>query len=137
MMTAEKLDRMAYRLLGEPSLFSRFVVGRPLRPYQLEPARAILASVMTRRGERISVALPRQAGRRELSAQLEAYLLNLHAGTGGAIVKAVAGGPERLEASRLRLEWALDNPLNHGRWRRDGAALRLGRARCQLVAAAA
>jgi hypothetical protein len=136
MMSAEKLDRMAYRLLGEPSLFSRFVVGRPLRPYQLEPARAILRSVLERQGEQFSVMLPRQGGQRELSAHLEAYLLNLHAAGGGTIVKAVAADQARLEASRLRLEWALDNPLNHGRWRRDdGGAVRLGKARCQLLTA--
>jgi hypothetical protein len=133
MTSAEKLDRMAYRLLGEPSLFSRFVVGRPLRPYQLEPARAILRSVLERRGDQVSVILPRQGGRSELSAHLEAYLLNLHAAGGGTIVKAVGPDAARLEASRLRLEWALDNPLNHGRWRREvGGVVRLGKARCQL-----
>src|SRR5262245_27766876 len=118
MMSSEKLDRMAYRLLGEPSLFSRFVVGRPLRPYQLEPARAILRSVFARQGDQVSVMLPRQAGRSELSAHLEAYLLNLQASGGGTIVKA--GGPDRsrLEASRLRLGSALATPLTRGRWRR-------------------
>src|SRR5262245_2304354 len=137
MMSSEKLDRMAHRLLGEPSLFSRFVVGRPLRPYQLEPARAVLRSVMERRGDGVSIILPRQAGRSELSAHLEAYLLNLHASGGGTIVKAVGPDPARLEASRLRLEWALDNPLNHGRWRREGdRTVRLGEARCRLVGAA-
>src|SRR5204863_925155 len=65
----EKLERMAYRLLSDPALFSRFVVGRPLRPYQLEPARAILESVLGRRGETISVMMSRQAGKNELSAQ--------------------------------------------------------------------
>src|SRR5438132_10445897 len=98
MMSTEKLDRMAYRLLGEPSLFSRFVVGRPLRPYQLEPARAILRSVLDRQGDQVSVMLPRQGGQRELIAQLDAYLLNLHAAGGGTIVKSVPIDRSRLEA---------------------------------------
>src|SRR5437870_13842789 len=101
MMSAEKLDRMAYRLLGEPSLFSRFVVGRPLRPYQLEPARAILRSVLERRSDQVSVILPRQGGKSELSAQLAAYLLNLHAAGGGTIVKSVPINQSRLDASSL------------------------------------
>src|SRR5688572_31565484 len=109
-MTEEKLERMAYRLLGEPSLFSRFVVGRPLRSYQLEPARAVLRSVFDRRGDQITVMMSRQAGKNELSAQLEAYLLNLHATEGGTIVKAAPTYQPQLAASRLRLEWALDNP---------------------------
>jgi hypothetical protein len=135
MISTEKLDRVAYRLLGEPSLFSRFVVGRPLRPYQLSPARAILRSVLDRRGDQLSVALPRLAGKVELSAQLEAYLLNLRADGGGGIVKVVPGDRPRLEASQLRLEWALDNPLNHGRWRREVGGVRLGWARCRFLPA--
>src|SRR5207248_1969753 len=107
---------MAYRLLSDPALFSRFVVGRPLRPYQLEPARAILESVLGRRGETISVMMSRQAGKNELSAQIEAYLLNLHAHEGGQIVKAAPTYVPQCLTSRLRLEGALENPLNHGRW---------------------
>lgn len=135
-MQSPKLDRMAYRLLSEPSLFSRFVIGRPLRPYQLEAARAVLGSVFDRRGGQVSVMMSRQAGKNELSAQLEAYLMNLHVKAGGTIVKAAPTYQPQLVASRLRLEWALDNPLNHGRWRREqGGILRLGAARCQFLSA--
>jgi hypothetical protein len=131
-----KLENMAYRLLAEPSLFSRFVVGRPLRPYQLEAAKAVLASVFGRRGEQVSVMMSRQAGKNELSAQLEAYLMNLHIKAGGTIVKAAPTYQPQLVASRLRLEWALNNPLNHGRWRREqGGMIRLGEARCQFLSA--
>lgn len=46
-----------------------------LRPYQTEPARAILASVVAHRGLTFTVEMSRQAGKNELSAQLEAALL--------------------------------------------------------------
>ncbi|MHB0869810.1 MAG: hypothetical protein ACYC5J_10195 [Chloroflexota bacterium] len=57
--------------------FSRHVAGRPLRPYQLEPAPAILDSALHRKGLIFTVMMARQAGKNELSAQLELYLLNL------------------------------------------------------------
>lgn len=134
---ADKLARMAYRLLADPALFSRYVVGRPLRPYQLEPARAIVDAVLRADGETISVIMARQAGKNELSAQVEAYLLNLRARAGGAIVKAAPTYVPQLLTSRVRLAGALDNPLSHGRWRRErGGGIALGAARCQFLSAA-
>jgi hypothetical protein len=50
-----------------------------LRPYQLEVWRAVLDSVLNTRGLSFSIEMARQAGKNELSAQLEAYLLTLHA----------------------------------------------------------
>jgi len=46
-----------------------------LRPYQVEAGRAILDSVLHRRGLSFSVEIARQGGKNELSAQLEALLL--------------------------------------------------------------
>lgn len=64
------------------------MVERKLRRYQVEPARAILDSVLTGRGDTFAVMMSRQAGKNELAAQLEAYLLNLYMFRGGQIVKA-------------------------------------------------
>ena len=49
-----------------------------LRPYQIEAGRAILDSVLRRRGLSFSVEIARQGGKNELSVQLEALLLTLH-----------------------------------------------------------
>src|SRR3972149_4638240 len=49
-----------------------------LRPYQVEAGRAILDSVLRRRGLSFSVEVARQGGKNELSAQLEALLLTLN-----------------------------------------------------------
>jgi hypothetical protein len=41
----------------------------PLRPYQIEAARAVLTSVFERRGDSISIEIARQGGKNELSAR--------------------------------------------------------------------
>jgi hypothetical protein len=128
-----RLARMADRLLTNVSLFSRFVVGRALRPYQLEPARAVMESVTARRGDTISVMMSRQAGKSELSAHLEAYLLSLHRAIGGQIVKCAPACQPRPAVSRLRLEWVLENPLTHGLWRAGPDGLRLGEAAIRFL----
>jgi len=55
-----------------------------LRPYQSEPALAILDSITHRAGRTFTVMMARQAGKNELSAQLELLLLLLHANRPGA-----------------------------------------------------
>ncbi len=58
-----------------------------LRPYQIEAGRAILDSVVHGRGLSFSVEIARQGGKNELSAQLEALLLLLYAGSSADGVK--------------------------------------------------
>jgi hypothetical protein len=122
------LERMAARLLSDPSLFSRFVLGRPLRAHQREPARAIVAAVLAGRGDLVSVVMARGAGKSELSAHVEAYLLNLRQRHGGQIVKLLPPDARLLGAGVLRLEWALQNPLNFCRWRSRDGVVGLGAA---------
>jgi hypothetical protein len=111
-------------------------VGRPLRGYQLEPAEAILDSVLHGRGLSFAVVFSRQAGKNELSAQLEAYLLNLFRRKGGYIVKAAPTYKPQLIASQLRLEQTLDNPWNRAHVRpRQGYMLFLDRAACVFLSA--
>ena len=69
--------------LSDVQRFSRLIIRTPLRPYQLEPARAIVDSVLHDRGLTFAVMMSRQAGKNELSGQLEAYLLNLYRLPGG------------------------------------------------------
>jgi len=117
------------RLLTDVSLFSRHVVGKPLRPYQLEPARAILDSVLHRKGLTFTVMMARQAGKNELSAQLEVYLLNLFQRVGGNIVKCAPTFKPQIVNSKLRLEGALNNRWNFGRWKGGyGYMVTLGKA---------
>ncbi|MBI4493120.1 MAG: hypothetical protein HY690_10060 [Chloroflexi bacterium] len=126
---ATRLQRTYRRVLEDIGTFSHAVCGTPLRPYQLEPARAIVDSVLHRRGLTFSVMMSRQAGKNELSAQLEAYLLNLFQRRGGNLIKCAPTFNPQILHSRQRLEARLENPLNQGRWSTAfGRSIRLGRA---------
>ena len=67
--------------------FAGRIVGRPMRRYQLEPARAIASAVIGGDGGSFSVMMSRQAGKNELSAQVECYLLALFQNRGGSLIK--------------------------------------------------
>ncbi|MGB9879166.1 MAG: hypothetical protein ACPLRM_00265, partial [Anaerolineae bacterium] len=73
-MVNSRLVQVIKAFLSDVRLFSKVVIRRELRPYQLAPAKAIVDSVIHRRGLTFAVVMSRQAGKNELSAQLEAYL---------------------------------------------------------------
>jgi hypothetical protein len=80
--------------------------------------------------------MSRQAGKNELSAQLEAYLLNLFQRKGGQIVKASPTFKPQTINSIMRLVDRLDNAWNRGQWRRrEGYIVQLGRARALFFSA--
>ncbi|HEX5417638.1 MAG TPA: hypothetical protein VFZ25_18425, partial [Chloroflexota bacterium] len=74
--------------LARMSVYSRFVLGRPLRPYQVEAADGILGSIREGRGDVLTVMMSRQAGKNELGAHLEAFLLARFQKRSQSIVKA-------------------------------------------------
>ncbi len=122
--------------LADISRFSRMVLKRPLRAYQLAPAQAILRSIFRGHGHQFAVMMSRQAGKNELAAQLEAYLLNLYQWRGGQIVKASPTFKPQTINSMLRLEEHLNNDWNRGLWRRRGGYIfELGNARCLFFSA--
>lgn len=123
-------------LLGDVERFSRHVVGRPLYPYQLEVARAVLRSVLRGAGRTFTVMFARQAGKNELSAQLEAYLLCLYRGRGGQIVKAAPTFEPQAVVSLRRLLGALDHPFGRGARVVGGYRVELGRASAAFLSAA-
>jgi hypothetical protein len=120
------------RALASIENFSQLAIGTPLRPYQLEPAKAIVASVLAQAGHTFTVMMSRQAGKNELSAQVEAFLLTRFRDRGGAIVKAAPTFHPQIRNSVLRLERALDNPLTRGVWTRRQGDIVLGDARAQF-----
>src|SRR3990172_8435464 len=110
--------------------YSRHVTRRELRPYQLEPAQAILDSVYRGQGLTFVVEMSRQAGKNELSAQLEAYLLTLYQRVGGQIVKASPTFKPQTINSLNRLKDRLKTPWHAGRVKhRSGYIVELGQAR--------
>lgn len=123
--------------LSDIGRFSKIVIRRPLRQYQLTPARAIIDSVVHKRGLTFAVVMSRQAGKNELSAQLEAYLMNLFQNVRGAqIVKASPTYKPQTVNSKMRLRDCLDNPWNKDFVHRDeGYIVRLGRCRAFFFSA--
>jgi hypothetical protein len=130
-----KVDALS-NILADVGAFSRHLLGRPLRRYQLAAAQAILDSVLGGRGDLFVVCMARQAGKNELSAHLEAYLLNRRAARGGQVVKASPTFKPQTVNSIMRLEEMLDNPLNRSCYRaRYGYQVELGRARALFFSA--
>ncbi len=116
--------------------FSRFILEKPLRTYQMVPADAIMKSVLNGAGETFAVMMSRQAGKNELSAQLEAYLMNLFHRRGGSIVKGSPTFKPQTLNSLLRLADRLENPMNSGFYRRrEGYMVELGKARAFFFSA--
>ncbi len=113
--------------------FSTAILGRTLRPYQAEAAEAIIRSVREQSGLTFTVMMARQMGKNELSAIVEAYLLNLYRRRGGTVIKAAPTLRPQGSNSRRRLLRMLDNPVNRGRAHVEENAVVLGRARCQIL----
>ena len=67
------------------SLFSRAILRKPLRAYQVQPAAAIIEAAIRRRGDEIIMRFPRQTGKNETVAITEAMLLFLFQRAGGTV----------------------------------------------------
>jgi hypothetical protein len=118
------------RLVTRLEDFSRFGIGIPLRPYQQEVADAVVRSILARLGLSFVVIFPRQSGKNETQAHIEAYLLCLLSGQDIEIVSvSPTYKPQALNAM-LRLQRCLDsNPFTCGRWHTQaGFTVRLDRA---------
>ena len=101
-----------------------------LRPYQLEVARAVVESVLGRKGLTFSVEIARQGGKNELSAQLEVLLLTLFIGRGGNAIKCSPTFKPQTIISMMRLKERLNQWGYGGIWRTEmGYIVRLGNAR--------
>ena len=111
-----------------PDLWSRHVLHRPLRAYQLPVARAIVDAVMRGEGGEFAVMMSRQAGKNETAAQVESMLLNMHRFSGGTIIKTAPTLTPQLATSLERLATIMaEHPLLSAR-RRSGNVLWLGKA---------
>ena len=131
------VELAAKKWLADVYWFSRLVVRRPLHRYQLAPARAIVRSVLRRQGLELAVMFPRQSGKNETQAQVEAYLLNLFQRVpGAAIVKAQPTFKSQANNALNRLEGTLRNDWNKNEWqRRDGFRIVLREAEVAFFSA--
>lgn len=119
------------KMLRNILLFCEHGSGLKLRRYQEEVARAVVQSVVEEKGLSFVVMFPRQSGKNELQAQIEAYLLCLLQEETAEIVKiSPTWKPQSLNAMR-RLERVLSkNALTSLCYRKEsGYIFRLGKAR--------
>jgi hypothetical protein len=118
-------------MLEDPLVFSEIGSEIKLRSYQQAVARAVIDSVRKHLGLSFVVMFPRQSGKNELQAQLEAYLLCLYIDKDLEIVKASpTWKPQSLNAMR-RLQRILErNMIASILWTKEqGYIYRVGRAR--------
>ncbi|HEX7394240.1 MAG TPA: hypothetical protein VF313_04870, partial [Anaerolineaceae bacterium] len=119
------------RLLKDVVLFSEHASRVKLRKYQEAVAIAVVDSVRFQRGLSFVVMFPRQSGKNELQAQIEAYLLTTLSLTDAEIVKvSPTYKPQTMNAMR-RLQRVLENNMiTRGQWRKEsGYIFRMGKAR--------
>lgn len=106
-----------------------------LRDYQQSVAQGVLGSVKAGQGLTIVVMFPRQSGKNELQAQIEAYLLIACSQVEAEIVKvSPTWKPQSLNAMR-RLERTLaKNLVTRDRWSKEqGYIYRIGYARIYFL----
>lgn len=127
------------QILRDVVLFVRHGSGIRLRSYQVDAARAIAHSVRHNLGHTIIVIMARQAGKNELQAQVEAYLLTLYSQQNAEIVKTSPTWKPQSLTSMRRLRRILETNLftRAVHWRPEsGYIYRVGSARIYFLSAA-
>ncbi len=126
------------KLLSDPLVFAQHAGQLTLRSYQQAVARAVVDSVVKRRGLTIVIMFPRQSGKNELQAQLETYLLMLYSEDGGELVKVSPTWKPQAQNAMRRLERVLEkNLLTRGRWEKaSGYLYRVGQAQMAFFSGA-
>jgi hypothetical protein len=123
------------KLLQEPRLFARFASRLTLREYQAGVCEAICDSVLKRRGLTFVVMFPRQSGKNELQAQLEAYLLALFCEAPMEIIKVSPTLKPQAQNAMRRLERTLKKNVYLSKsWRKQAGTLyAVNEARIQFL----
>jgi hypothetical protein len=125
-------------VIGDVAVFAEKGGGVKLRSYQERAARAIVDSVLNHKGLSFVVMFPRQSGKNELQAQIEAFLLLRFMQLGGEMVKiSPTWKPQNLNAM-ARLERALSqNAITQELWQKEwGYIYRIGKAKITFLSGA-
>jgi len=125
------LVELLKKLLRDVFLFVRYTNGLKLRRYQESVARAVVNSVVHQKGLSFVVIFPRQSGKNELQAQIQAYLLTLFSSQGGEMVQISPTWKPQTQNAMYRLESVLsENLVVRDRWSKQyGHVYQVGRAR--------
>ncbi len=134
----EGLIEVCKEILRDVSRFCEEASGIRLRSYQQEVANAIVDSAIRGKGMSFVVVFPRQSGKNELQAQIEAYLLTICSVQQAEIVKvSPTWKPQSLNAMR-RLERVIKrNLFSRGSWKkRSGYIYQFGQAMIHFLSGA-
>jgi hypothetical protein len=126
----EGLIQECKEILRNVNCFCEKASGIRLRSYQQQVAEAIVDSAIRGKGLSFVVIFPRQSGKNELHAQIEAYLLSICSVQPAEMVKvSPTWKPQSLNAMR-RLERVIKrNLISRGRWtKRSGYIYQFGEA---------
>lgn len=117
-------------IMKDPCEFA-LMGGIKLRQYQVTVAMEIARSVEKSLGLSFVVMFPRQSGKNELQAQLEAYFLMRYSFGGGELVKISPTWKPQSQNALRRLERVLSkHPLVNDLWQKEqGYIFRIGAAR--------
>ena len=109
-----------------------------LRSYQIDPATAVIDSILANDGEQFAVMFSRQSGKDEMLAQLVAYVLMAHREEGGSIVLAAPTFHPQATLMRDRLYDRLRPNFSEPLLRvRHGYIVQLGAATARFLSASA
>lgn len=106
-----------------------------MREYQIGPAVAIVERIRAGKGGSIVVLFPRQSGKNEVQAQIEAYLLVLLSPQDAELVKvSPTWKPQSLNAMRRLNRVLARNLVARGLWKKEeGYIYRFGKARLYFL----
>ncbi len=105
--------------LQDPCRFAA-LGGIHLRVYQQAVAYAVSSSVLGGHGQSFVIMFPRQSGKNELQAQLEAFFLMRFIQSGGEMVKISPTWKPQSQNAMRRLQRVLkQHPLLQAEWRKD------------------
>ena len=129
------LTRVFSKLVRDIATFSQLGSKIELRSYQKQVCDAILKSIKRKDGMTFVVVFPRQSGKNEVQAQLEAYLLAKLYRRQVEIVKVAPTWIPQARVSMFRLRRVLEtNSMTLGRWCSEaGYIYRLGSARITFL----
>src|SRR4030042_646056 len=134
----EGVIEVCKEILRDVSRFCEQASGIRLRRYQQDVANAIADSAIRGKGLSFVVVFPRQSGKNELQAQIEAYLLIICSVEQAEIVEvSPTWKPQSLNAMR-RLERVLKrNLFSRGNWKkRSGYIYQYGQAMIHFLSGA-
>ena len=119
-------------LLKSLPYFTKYAGSLALRNYQVDPAAAIIDSVIHRKGLSFVVIFPRQSGKNELQAQIQTYLLTIFSKLDVAIVAVSPTWKPQSYNAMARLERVLKhNLITRDLWDKQRDYIySVGQARC-------